>query len=102
MVTLTVVSDGKYYTHLKEDSHGIEYYSEKDSVKGFWQGELAKKEGLIGKEVTEQDMERIKGLSKSERLGLDVTYSASKSVSLAYSLLGDERIKSKKHMKKRL
>ncbi|WP_297212624.1 MULTISPECIES: MobF family relaxase [Thermodesulfovibrio] len=93
MVTLTVVNDSKYYTHLKEDSHGLEYYSEKDSVKGFWQGELAKREGLEGKEVTEQDMEKIKGLSNSERLGLDVTYSASKSVSLAYSLIGDERIK---------
>ncbi|MEJ5226841.1 MobF family relaxase [Thermodesulfovibrio sp.] len=93
MVTLTVVSDSKYYTHLKEDKHGLEYYSEKESVKGFWQGELAAKEGLLGKEVTEQDMERIKGLSNSERLGLDVTYSASKSVSLSYSLLHDERIK---------
>ncbi|MEM3484364.1 MAG: MobF family relaxase [Candidatus Methanomethyliaceae archaeon] len=92
MVTLTVVSDSKYYTRLGEDLHGVEYYAEKDSVKGFWQGELAEEEGLSGNGVTEQHMERIKGLSNSGRLGLDITYSASKSVSLAYTLLNDSRI----------
>ncbi|MCS7214959.1 MAG: relaxase domain-containing protein [Thermodesulfovibrio sp.] len=93
MVTLNVVSDSKYYTHLSEDRHGIEYYSEKENIQGFWQGELAQKEGLINEKVTKNDMEKIQHLSRSERLGLDITYSASKSVSLAYSLLGDERIK---------
>lgn len=94
MVTLTIVSDSKYYTELNNSAgHGIEYYSELGKSLGFWQGKLAEKQGLIDKEVTEQDMEKIQHLSKSERLGLDITYSASKSVSLAYSLLGDERIK---------
>jgi len=94
MVGLSVVKDSSYFTQIEHDSkHGMEYFSEKDSIKGFWQGKLAEKEGLIGKEVNQKDIEKIKELSNSERVGLNVTYSASKSVSLAYSLLKDERIK---------
>ncbi len=94
MISLSIVNDSKYFTQLDHDSkHGMEYFSEKDSVKGFWQGELATLEGLSGKEVTQEDIDKIVRMSKSERVGLNVTYSAPKSVSLAYSLLGDARIK---------
>jgi len=48
---------------------------------------------LVGKEVTQQDVEKIaKMVQNGERLGLDVTYSAPKSVSIAYAILGDQRI----------
>ena len=93
MISLAVVKDAKYF-HFLGSEHAMEYFSEKGKIDGFWQGKLAEKEGLIGKEVTQQDVERIAGMVKNgERLGLNITYSAPKSVSIAYAILGDNRIK---------
>jgi len=93
MVSLAVVKDVNYF-HNVQNEHAVEYYSEKEKIEGWWQGKLAEKEGLIGKEVTKEDVERIaKQVENGERLGLNITYSAPKSVSIVYSLLGDERIK---------
>jgi len=93
MISLSVVNDVEYF-HSMSSEHAVEYFSENQKVDGFWQGQLATKEGLIGKEVTQQDVERIAGMVKNgERLGLNITYSAPKSVSIAYAILGDDRIK---------
>jgi len=93
MISLSVVSDAGYF-HSMGSEHAMEYFSENQKVDGFWQGILAEKEGLVGKEVTQQDVERIAGMVKNgERLGLNITYSAPKSVSVAYAILGDKRIK---------
>jgi len=38
---------------------------------------------LVGKEITKEDVEKIAGMIKNgERLGLNITYSAPKSVSI--------------------
>jgi len=93
MVSLAVVKDVNYF-HNVTSEHALEYYSEKEKIEGWWQGKLAEKENLVGKEVTKEDVERIAGMVKNgERLGLNITYSAPKTVSIVYSLLGDERIK---------
>jgi len=92
MVSLSVVTDVNYF-HSMGSEHAVEYFSEGRQVEGFWQGELAEKEGLLDKEVTREDVERIANKTKGERLGLNVTYSAPKSVSIVYSLLKDDRIK---------
>jgi len=93
MISLAVVNDAGYYHNLSTD-HAVEYYKENQKIEGFWQGILAEKEGLVGKEVTQQDVEKIaKMVQNGERLGLDVTYSAPKSVSIAYAILGDQKIK---------
>jgi len=93
MISLSVVSDAGYF-HSMGSEHAMEYFSENQKIDGFWQGKLAEKEGLIDKEVTQQDVERIAGMVKNgERLGLNITYSAPKSVSVAYAILGDKRIK---------
>jgi conjugative relaxase-like TrwC/TraI family protein len=93
MISLSVVNDAGYYHNLSAD-HAVEYYKENEKVEGFWQGKIAEKEGLTGKEVSKEDVERIAGMVKNgERLGLDITYSAPKSVSIAYAILGDKRIK---------
>jgi len=93
MISLSVVNDAGYYHNLSAD-HAVEYYKENEKVEGFWQGKLAEKEGLTGKEVSKEDVERIAGMVKNgERLGLDITYSAPKSVSITYAILGDNRIK---------
>jgi len=92
LISLAVVNDAGYY-HSLSTNHAVEYYKENEKVEGFWQGKLAEKEGLVGKEVTKEDVERIAGMVKNgERLGLDITYSAPKSVSIAYAL-GDQRVK---------
>lgn len=91
MVSLSVVKDISYFTEMKHQSgHGMEYFSEQGKSEGWWQGKLAEKEGL-NSVVTEQDITRL--TQDYERVGLNVTYSAPKSVSLAYSILGDSRIK---------
>jgi len=93
MISLAIVWDAGYF-HFLGSEHAMEYFSEKGKVEGFWQGKLAEKKGLIDKEVTQQDVERIAGMVKNgERLGLNITYSAPKSVSIAYAILGDQRIK---------
>jgi len=93
MVSLAVVKDVNYF-HNIHNEHVVEYYSEQNKVEGWWQGKLAEKLELIGKEVTKEDVERIaKQVENGERFGLNITYSAPKSVSIVYSILGDERIK---------
>jgi len=97
MVTLTDVKDANYF-HASSD-HAVEYYAqdqgqEQGKIEGWWQGKLAERLNLLGKEITKENVEKIASMIRNgERLGLDITYSAPKSVSLAYSLLGDERIK---------
>jgi len=96
MISLAIVKDASYFHFLGSEGskHAMEYFSEKGKIDGFWQGKLAEKEGLIDKEVTQQDVERIAGMVKNgERLGLNITYSAPKSVSIAYAILSDQRIK---------
>jgi conjugative relaxase-like TrwC/TraI family protein len=91
MITLTDVKDANYF---HSSAHAVEYYAQEGKIDGWWQGKLAEKNNLTGKEITKEDVEKIaKQIKNGERLGLDITYSAPKSVSLAYSLLGDERIK---------
>ncbi|MEM7828274.1 MAG: MobF family relaxase, partial [Candidatus Aenigmatarchaeota archaeon] len=91
MVSLSIVKDSKYFTQVNHQSgHGMEYYAQHGIAESWWQGSLAEKEGLSGA-VTEQDVARM--TQGYERVGLNVTYSAPKSVSLAYSLLGDQRVK---------
>ena len=93
MISLSVVNDAGYF-HSMGSEHAMEYFSENQKVDGFWQGKLAEKEGLTGKEVSKEDVEKIAGMVKNgERLGLNITYSAPKSVSIAYAILGDNRIK---------
>ena len=93
MVSLAVVKDVNYF-HNVQNEHAVEYYSEKGKVEGWWQGKLADQLGLVGKEVAKEDVEKIAGLIQNgERLGLNITYSAPKSVSIVYSVLGDTRIK---------
>ena len=93
MVSLAVVKDVNYF-HNVTSEHALEYYSEKEKIEGWWQGKLAEEMGLVGKEVAKEDVEKVAGLIQNgERLGLNITYSAPKSVSIVYSVLGDERIK---------
>ncbi|MEM7828208.1 MAG: MobF family relaxase, partial [Candidatus Aenigmatarchaeota archaeon] len=91
MVSLSIVKDSKYFTQVNHQSgHGMEYYAEHGIAESWWQGSLAQKQGLSGA-VNEQDISRL--TQGYERVGLNITFSAPKSVSLAYSLLGDTRIK---------
>jgi conjugative relaxase-like TrwC/TraI family protein len=93
MISLAVVNNASYF-HSMNSEHAVEYLSENEKVKGFWQGKLAEKEGLVGKEVKQNDVERIASMIKNgERVGLNITYSAPKSVSIAFAILGDQRIK---------
>jgi conjugative relaxase-like TrwC/TraI family protein len=93
MVSLSVVKDAGYFHSSVE--HAVEYYARRGSeVEGWWQGRFAEELGLKGREVRQEDVEGVAGFIRNgERLGVDVTYSAPKSVSLIYSLLGDERVK---------
>jgi hypothetical protein len=51
MISLSVVSDAGYF-HSMGSEHAMEYFSENQKVDGFWQGILAEKEGLVGKEIS--------------------------------------------------
>lgn len=88
MVGLSIVSDMGYFTNVKNE-HGIEYFSEKGQSIGYWSGALSEQLSLKG-EVKEEDINKL--TQGYERKGLNISYSAPKSVSLAYSLLGDERV----------
>lgn len=88
MVGLSIVSDIGYFTNVKNE-HGIEYFSEKGQSIGYWSGALSDQLSLNGK-VKEEDINKL--TQDYERKGLNISYSAPKSVSLAYALLGDQRV----------
>lgn len=87
----SVVYNAEYF-HSLQNEHASEYYH-KGNVESFWQGKLAEKHGLKDKEVKIKNVKALLGNIKSKRLGVDVCYSAPKSVSIAYAVLGDERVK---------
>ncbi len=102
--TTSVAAAKSYYTNgLKQES----YYSQEAELVGLWHGEAAKKLGLEG-EIKGKDFEalcenqspingeRLTGRNDvNRRVGFDFTFSAPKSVTLAYELTGDERIAEK-------
>lgn len=87
----------------------VHYYSKKDNYyakeQGLWQGKGARALGLSG-EVMKEDFERLlnredkegkqlfsEGVSGEHRAGIDLTFSAPKSVSILSEVIGDERIR---------
>lgn len=99
MIGLSVINDGGYFFNLSHSSgHATEYYSEKNQSPGTWQGTYADKLGLTGKPVNSNDFDSLANQTQGNaqgvhRLALNVSYSAPKSVSIAYLVLKDERIR---------
>ena len=99
MVSITNVSSGQAETYYQRDN----YYS---SVTGDWQGKGAEALGLQG-EVRKEDFQRlllgqdkignqlvsVGGEEHKHRAGVDLTFSAPKSVSIVSEVLGDSRVK---------
>lgn len=100
MLSLSKVKDVSYYTQLSSANHGVEYYFSKEERQNhsFWHGTLARELGLLSKPVEREDMLDVfnsittKNARKDRLFGVDLTFSAPKSVSLAYLLLGDKRV----------
>ncbi|MGC9101138.1 MAG: MobF family relaxase [Caldisericum sp.] len=81
MINVTVARTAEYYTNLQYES----YLSSEN--RGVFVGKLAERLNLEGKEVVG---EKLKEFSGKNRVGIDVTVSAPKSVSIAYALAPDE------------
>lgn len=81
-----------------------EYYAQGSQTPGRWGGQLAERFGLFGEVDAEQFRRLLNNLhpTTAEKLtvrmradrrpGFDVTFNAPKSVTLAWALLGDERV----------
>ncbi|MFZ6007214.1 MAG: MobF family relaxase [Nitrospirota bacterium] len=99
MVSITNVSAGQASTYYQKDN----YYTKSE---GQWQGKGAENLGLQG-EVKKEDFESLihgkapdgnfeiqsGGEGQSHRAGIDLTFSAPKSVSIASEVLGDTRVR---------
>jgi conjugative relaxase-like TrwC/TraI family protein len=99
MVSITNVSSGQASHYYQKDN----YYSK---AEGQWQGRGAEKLGLQG-EVKKEDFEKLingkapdgsfeianGGEGHEHRAGIDLTFSAPKSVSIASEVLGDARVR---------
>ncbi|MGC8766805.1 MAG: MobF family relaxase [Brevinematia bacterium] len=81
MINVSVARTAEYYTSLQYES----YLSAEG--KGTFHGKLAEKLGLSEKEVNKEEIMKYAG---EKRVGIDVTVSAPKSVSIAYALAPDE------------
>ncbi|MBI3599749.1 MAG: relaxase domain-containing protein, partial [Nitrospinae bacterium] len=98
MVSVTNVSVEQAGTYYSKDS----YYTQEQ---GEWQGRGAEAMGLSGEIKKEDFLNLIEGKNPQgnelvaansqgeHRAGVDLTYSAAKTVSIAYEVLGDERVK---------
>ncbi len=77
MINVSVARTAEYYTSLQYES----YLSAENP--GVFTGKLAERLGLSGKEVNKEEIMKYAG---EKRVGIDVTVSAPKSVSIAYAL----------------
>ena len=121
MTVSKALTGGQAQHYYRQDYSNAEsnYYSQRDTIKGEWTGQLAEEWGLKG-EVTQEQYERLidgqdpqtgelltrevkpyaytnrdgeQVMTKGRRAGWDATFSAPKSVSLAALVGGDERIR---------
>lgn len=92
MIGLANISDSDYYFSMADRSfHAQEYYSEQGRSEGTWSGGLAEKMGLQG-DVSKEDFQRVGDLTRGSRLGLNITYSPPKDVSVLYTVNGDKNV----------
>ncbi|MGC9000660.1 relaxase domain-containing protein [Caldisericum sp.] len=81
MINVTVARTVEYYTNLQYES-----YLPSEN-KGIFQGGLARKLDLAGKEVKREILKKYAG---EKRVGIDITVLAPKSVSIAFALGSNE------------
>ena len=105
MLRITVSKNAKAAAkYFDEGLSKQDYYSEKNEIKGQWNGKLAEQLNLSG-EVTKKDFQKVASNinptndnqlnvrdSPNRRAGYDFTFSTPKSVSLIYSLTKDKEI----------